>query len=88
MVQHDVTSPNVYSRIHKISGTKEATLKYPFPGRISTGGEDWLSEQEVISLEEKYQPPNIQQGWQNCQRGWRSWRNGLFNGLAYNRLSA
>ena len=22
MVQHDVTTPNVYSRIHKISGTK------------------------------------------------------------------
>ena len=24
MVQHDVSSPNVYSRIHKISGTKSA----------------------------------------------------------------
>ncbi|MDP2334888.1 MAG: Gfo/Idh/MocA family oxidoreductase [Bacteroidota bacterium] len=56
MVQHDVTSPNVYSRIHKISGTKGTVLKYPLPGRISNGGEDWLSEQEVKLLEEKYQP--------------------------------
>jgi hypothetical protein len=56
MIQHDVTSPNVYSRIHKISGTKGSALKYPPPGRISNGGEDWLSEQEVKSLGEKYQP--------------------------------
>jgi hypothetical protein len=56
MLQHDVTSPNVYSRIHKIAGTKGSALKYPLPARISNGGEDWLPEQEVKSLEEKYQP--------------------------------
>ena len=56
MIQHDVSSPNIYSRIHKISGTKGSALKYPLPGRISNGGEDWLSEQEVKSIEEKYQP--------------------------------
>jgi hypothetical protein len=56
MLQHDVTSPNVYSRIHKIEGTKGSALKYPLPARISNGGENWLSEQEVKALEEKYQP--------------------------------
>ncbi|MBK5262338.1 MAG: Gfo/Idh/MocA family oxidoreductase [Peptostreptococcaceae bacterium] len=56
MIQHDVSSPNIYSRIHKIVGTKGTALKYPSPGRISNGGEDWLSEQEVKSLGEKYQP--------------------------------
>lgn len=56
MLQHDVTSPNVYSRIHKISGTKGSALKYPLPGKIANGHENWLSEQEVKSLEEKYQP--------------------------------
>ncbi|BBE20216.1 oxidoreductase, Gfo/Idh/MocA family [Aquipluma nitroreducens] len=56
MIQHDVTSPNIYSRIHKISGTKGSALKYPVPGRIANGGEDWLSEQEVKALGEKYQP--------------------------------
>lgn len=56
MLQHDVTSPNVYSRIHKIVGTKGSALKYPEPPKISNGGEDWLPEQEVKSLTEKYQP--------------------------------
>lgn len=56
MLQHDVTSPNVYSRIHKIEGTKGSALKYPLPARVSNGGENWLSEQEVKTLEEKYQP--------------------------------
>jgi hypothetical protein len=55
-IQHDVTSPNVYSRIHKIVGTKGTALKYPLPGRISNGGEDWLAEEEVKLLGEKYQP--------------------------------
>jgi len=56
MVQHDVSSPNVYSRIHKVTGTKGTALKYPLPGRISNGGEEWLPEQEVKLLEEKFQP--------------------------------
>lgn len=55
MIQHDVTSPNVYSRIHKISGTKGSALKYPTP-RIASSHEKWLTEQEFKSLEEKYQP--------------------------------
>jgi hypothetical protein len=56
MIQHDVSSPNVYSRIHKITGTKGTALKYPLPGRVSNGGEDWLSDQELRLLEEKFQP--------------------------------
>jgi hypothetical protein len=56
MLQHDVTSPRPYSRIHLVSGTKGAALKYPLPGRIATGHEDWLSEKEFKDLEEKYQP--------------------------------
>jgi hypothetical protein len=56
MIQHDVSSPNVYSRIHKVVGTKGTALKYPLPGKISNGGENWMSEQEVKSMEEKYQP--------------------------------
>jgi hypothetical protein len=59
MVQHDVTSPNVYSRIHKVVGTKGTALKYPEPGKISNGGEDWLNEQELKALTEKYQPPIV-----------------------------
>ena len=33
MLQHDVTSPNIYSRIYKISGTKGSALKYPRSGK-------------------------------------------------------
>jgi len=55
MLQHDVTSPNVYSRIHKISGTIGAALKYPLPGKISIG-DRWVSDDELKTLEEKYAP--------------------------------
>ena len=56
MLQHDVTSPNVYSRIHKISGTKGSCLKYPLPGKIAFGHEDWLSEENYKKMEEQYTP--------------------------------
>jgi hypothetical protein len=59
MLQHDVTSPRVYSRIHLISGTKATAQKWPLPGRISTSHEKWLSETEMKALEEKYQPPIV-----------------------------
>lgn len=56
MLQHDVTSPNVYSRIHKISGTKGSCLKYPAPGKIAFGHEDWVDEAAFKQLEEQYSP--------------------------------
>jgi hypothetical protein len=56
MVQHDTTSPRVYSTIHLVSGTKGCALEYPLPARISIG-EDWLSPEEFKKLEEKYTPP-------------------------------
>jgi predicted dehydrogenase len=55
-LQHDVSSPNIYSRIHKISGTKGSCLKYPEPGKIAFGDKEWLSESEYKEMEEKYQP--------------------------------
>jgi hypothetical protein len=60
MIQHDVTSPNVYSRIHKISGTRAAALKYPLPPKISVEDE-WITDEEFRSIEEKYTPPIIKQ---------------------------
>ncbi|MEJ0106254.1 MAG: Gfo/Idh/MocA family oxidoreductase [Bacteroidota bacterium] len=59
MLQHDVTSPNVYSRIHKISGTKGSCLKYPLEGRIAFGHEDWVNAEEYKNLETKYTPPIV-----------------------------
>lgn len=53
MVQHDVTSPRVYSRIHLISGTKGVACKWPEPARIAVG-HDRLKPEEMKVLEEKY----------------------------------
>lgn len=55
MLQYDTTSPRSYSRIHMLSGTKAACMKYPFPARISVG-DDWLPEEEVEKLSETYMP--------------------------------
>ena len=60
MLQHDVSSPRPYSRLHLISGTKGAAQKYPLPedgtqGRISQGHE-WLKTEEFKAIEQKYQP--------------------------------
>ena len=55
MLQYDISSPRVYTRIQLISGTLASSLKYPLPGRISKGHE-WLSEEEFKTLEERYTP--------------------------------
>jgi predicted dehydrogenase len=55
MIQHDVTSPRPYSRIHLVSGTKGMAQKWPEPARISVSHE-WIKEEEMKQLEEKYTP--------------------------------
>src|SRR5690606_5035218 len=57
MLQHDVSSPRPYSRIHLLSGTKATAQKYPLPGKIATSHEGWLEDKEMKLLEEKYTPP-------------------------------
>lgn len=59
MLQHDISSANIYSRIHKISGTKGSALKYPLPGKIALGHKSWVSDAEYKKLEEKYTPPIV-----------------------------
>ncbi|SFG38044.1 Gfo/Idh/MocA family protein [Pontibacter chinhatensis] len=54
MIQHDVTSPRPYSRIHLVSGTKGIARKWP-EQKIATG-HGWLSKEEVKALEEQYTP--------------------------------
>jgi predicted dehydrogenase len=67
MIQHDVTSPNAYSRIHKISGTKAAALKYPLPARISVGDE-WVTDEEMKAIEEKYTPAIVKKVGEMAKR--------------------
>lgn len=55
MLQHDVTSPRPYSRIHLISGTKGVARKYPEPEKIAFGHE-WIKPEELKALYDKYTP--------------------------------
>jgi hypothetical protein len=56
MLQYDITSPRVYSRIHTISGTKGILQKYPLPGRISQENDEWFNDEEMAELTKKYNP--------------------------------
>ncbi|MEZ0453163.1 Gfo/Idh/MocA family protein [Sphingobacterium thalpophilum] len=56
MLQHDVSSPRPYSRIHLVSGTKAFAQKYPLPGKIAIGHNDFLGAEEMAALERKYAP--------------------------------
>ena len=60
MVQHDVTSPRPYSRIHQLIGTKGIACKWPEPPRIALGNaEKWIDEVQMKELEEKYTLPIV-----------------------------
>lgn len=56
MVQHDVSSPRPYSRIHTLSGTKGFAQKYPEPGRITLGHSEGSTPEEMKKFEELYTP--------------------------------
>ena len=55
MVQHDVSSPRPYSRIHMVSGTKAFAQKWPTPGKVAVN-DIWLTDNEMAGIEEKYTP--------------------------------
>ncbi len=60
MIQHDVTSPRPYSRIHLVSGTKGFAQKWPRRGiALEPDGHHFLSDEEMKSLLEKYEHPII-----------------------------
>jgi hypothetical protein len=92
MLQHDVSSKRVYSRIHLVSGTAASALKYPLPGKISRTHEDWLKEDEMKAIEEQYTLPIVKEfgemakkvgghGGMDFLMDWR-WVDCLRNGLA------
>ena len=54
MIQHDVTSPRPYSRIHLISGTKGMAQKWPT--EVISSGHSELKEEDMKVLQEKYTP--------------------------------
>ncbi|THU39638.1 Gfo/Idh/MocA family oxidoreductase [Niastella caeni] len=58
MVQHDVSSPRPYSRIHALSGTKGFVQKFPEPAFIALGHEA-VDGNKMKQLEEQYTPELI-----------------------------
>ncbi len=58
MIQHDVSSPRPYSRIHVLSGSKGAAGKWPSPERVAFGHR-WIKKEELDDLYKKYSPPII-----------------------------
>lgn len=54
MIQHDVSSPRPYSRLHVVSGTEGYAQKYPEPGVAK--GHGWMDAEEMKELEKKYTP--------------------------------
>ena len=55
MIQHDVSTPRPYSRIHLVSGTKGIAQKWPGPERIAFG-HSWIKKEELDDLYKKYSP--------------------------------
>ena len=58
MIQHDVSSPRPYSRIHVLSGTKGAASKWPSPERIAFG-HSWVKPEELQKLYDQYSAPIV-----------------------------
>jgi hypothetical protein len=59
LIQHDVSTPRPYSRIHLLSGTKGMAQKWPSPAKIAFG-HSWIKEAELKELEKKYTVPIVQ----------------------------
>lgn len=60
LLEHDVTSPRPYSRIHQLTGTKGMACKWPEPPRIALGDtEKWLDDAKMKELEDQYTLPIV-----------------------------
>lgn len=58
MIQHNVTSPRPYSRIHMVSGTKGFAQKWPRKGlAFDPDAHSYLSDKEMEKMLEKYEHP-------------------------------
>ena len=58
MIQHDVTSPRPYSRIHMISGTKGFVQKWPVRGiALEPEAHSFMSEEDMEKLLAEYEHP-------------------------------
>jgi hypothetical protein len=60
MLQHDVTSPRPYNRIHMLSGTKGFVQKYPIQGiALEPDAHNFLPKEEMEKLLKEYEHPIV-----------------------------
>ena len=58
LIQHDVTSPRPYDRLHKLSGTKGYAVKYPEPKiALEPDPHEFLSPDDFKAIIDKYEHP-------------------------------
>lgn len=55
MIQHDISTPHPYDRLHVLTGTKGGCRKYPEPARISFA-HDFVTPEKMQELREQYTP--------------------------------
>jgi len=68
MLQHDVTSPRPYSRIHMISGTKGFAQKYPVAGiALEPDAHRFLAPDKLDSLLRLYEHPIVREVGQKAR---------------------
>ena len=58
MIQHDVSTPHPYDRLHVLTGTKGSCHKFPEPGKIAFG-DNFVSEEKMRELEVQYTPEMV-----------------------------
>jgi hypothetical protein len=62
MVQHDTTSPRPYSRIHLISGTKGAAMKWPMQAiALDPNAHEFLDKEKFDAMMKQYEHPLARQ---------------------------
>lgn len=67
-LQHDITSPRPYSRIHMLSGTKGFAQKYPTQGiALEPNGHNFLPGDDLAALLKKYEHPIIKEVGQKAK---------------------
>ncbi|MDZ4204956.1 MAG: Gfo/Idh/MocA family oxidoreductase [Bacteroidales bacterium] len=68
MLQHDVSSPRPYSRIHMVSGTKGFAQKWPRRGiTLEPDGHRYLSDTRLDSLLKVYEHPIVKEVGQKAK---------------------
>ncbi|OJV38068.1 MAG: acetylgalactosaminidase [Bacteroidales bacterium 36-12] len=68
LIQHDVTSPRPYNRLHTVSGTKGFAAKYPIQGiALEPNAHHFLSQEEMQKLLAEYEHPIVKEVGQKAK---------------------